>query len=229
MRACGGISKRAQLDQAEPAARPVGRVELVDAVLGAVRVARRVDQQVAQHAVDQPRRRRGRGARPVGQLREGELELVERVAARLVDARRLARRPDEEPREQIRERRVILPVADQAAQQIGPAQAAGCPRRSARPSVTWLPPPVPVWRAVEHELLGAQPRRARVVVEHRPCSRTSSRQLDAGGTLTSITPGSGVTSSFVEPRIGRRRVALEAHRQAQRAPRSPRRARTSAR
>ena len=53
-----------QLDQAPAAAGRVGRVQLVDAELGPVRVARDVDQQVAEDAVDQPRgsSRRGRGS-----------------------------------------------------------------------------------------------------------------------------------------------------------------------
>ena len=48
--------ERAELDQPQPAGRRVGRVQLVDAELGAVRVARDVDQQMAEHAIDQPRR-----------------------------------------------------------------------------------------------------------------------------------------------------------------------------
>ena len=46
----------AHLEQAEAAGRAVGRIELVDAELGAVRVAGRIDQQIAEQAVDQPRR-----------------------------------------------------------------------------------------------------------------------------------------------------------------------------
>ena len=47
----------AQLHQPQPAAAAVGGVELVDAELGAVRVAGDVDQQIAEDAVHQPRRR----------------------------------------------------------------------------------------------------------------------------------------------------------------------------
>ena len=65
-------------------------------------------------------------------LRERELELVERVVARLVDARRLARRADEHAREQIRQRRMMLPIRDQAAQQVGPAQERAVRRASRR-------------------------------------------------------------------------------------------------
>ena len=89
----------AELDQAEPAGRAVRRVELVDADLGAVRVAGDVDQQVAEDAVDQPGRRIA--VARIGHLREGDLQLVERVVARLVDARRLAGRADEQAGEQV--------------------------------------------------------------------------------------------------------------------------------
>ena len=47
----------AELDQAEPAHRPLRRVQLVDADLGPVRIAGDVDQQVAEQPVDQPGRR----------------------------------------------------------------------------------------------------------------------------------------------------------------------------
>jgi hypothetical protein len=59
---------------------------------------------------------------------------------------------------------MVLPVGDQAAQQVGPAQqrlSAGV----APPSVTWLPPPVPVWRPSSMNFSVAQPRQARFLVE----------------------------------------------------------------
>jgi hypothetical protein len=64
---------------------------------------------------------------------------------RLVDARRLAGRADEQAGEQVGQRRMALPVQDQALQQVRPAQerAVG---GVAPPTTTWLPPPVPVWR-----------------------------------------------------------------------------------
>ncbi len=48
--------ERPELDQSQPAGRGIGRVQLVDAELGPVRVARHVDQQMAKDAVDEPRR-----------------------------------------------------------------------------------------------------------------------------------------------------------------------------
>ena len=98
--------ERAELDEAEPAGRAVGRIELVDADLGAMRVARHVDQQVAEQPIDEPWRR----LRRLRDLRERELELVERIVASFVDPRRLARRADEHAREQIRQRRMMLPI-----------------------------------------------------------------------------------------------------------------------
>ena len=117
----------AELDQTEPAGGPLRRIQLVDADLGAVGVAGDVDQQVAENAVDQPgRHRRAVG---VGNLPEGELEFVELIVARLVDARRLARRPDAQAGEQVGQRRMVLPVGDQAAQQIGAAEKRAVGRR----------------------------------------------------------------------------------------------------
>ena len=119
--------ERAQLHQPLPAAARVGCVELVDAELRAVRVAGDVDQQVPEDPVDEPRR----DAIVLGDLRESNLQLVERVVPRLVDARMLAGRPDEQTREEVRDRRVIVPVAEQAAQQIRPAQDRAVGRRRA--------------------------------------------------------------------------------------------------
>ena len=50
--------KGAHFEQAQAAGRTIGRVELVDAELGAMGVARHVNQQVTQDPVDHPRRRR---------------------------------------------------------------------------------------------------------------------------------------------------------------------------
>ena len=89
----------AELDQAEPAGRAVGRVQLVDADLGAMRVAGDVDQQVAEDPVDQPGRQVAVAA--VGDLREARSRARRAVVARLVDARRLAGRADEQAGEQV--------------------------------------------------------------------------------------------------------------------------------
>ena len=75
-----------QLDQPQASRRAVGRIELVDAELGAMRVAGDVDQEVSEHSIDQPRGARLPAAR---QLSEGELDFVDRVVPRFVDPRRL--------------------------------------------------------------------------------------------------------------------------------------------
>ena len=63
--------------------------------------------------------------RPVDQpldLGEGDLQLVQGLRPTLVDPRRLAGRADEPAREQVRQRRVVLPVGEHADQQVGPPQ-----------------------------------------------------------------------------------------------------------
>ena len=122
---------------------------------------------------------------------ERDLQLVQRVVPRLVDARMLAGRADEQAREQVRQRRVVVPVAHEAAQQIGPPQERAVGGRRAADDDVVAAAGAGV-TAVEHELLGAEPRLPRLLVERRRAS-TSSVQSFAGCRLTSMTPGSGVT------------------------------------
>jgi hypothetical protein len=106
----------AKLDEAETAGRAIGREELVDADFGAVRVARHIDQQVAEQPIDQPRLRlfgRPVGER-IGHLRQCDFQLVQPVVPCLVDPRRLAGRADEQAREKVGERRMALPVEREA-------------------------------------------------------------------------------------------------------------------
>ena len=130
------------------------------------------------------------------------------VVARLVHARRLARRADEHAREQVRQRRMVLPVGDEAAQQVGPAQQRAVRRRRAAERDVIAAAGARV-AAVEHELLGARaasaapPRTASSVVA------ISSSHDAAGWMLTSMTPGSGVTVEHPDARIARRRIAFD--------------------
>ena len=208
MRACGGISKaRSSSSPSRP--RPVGRIELVDAELGAVGVAGDVDEQVAEQAVDEPRRRRRFAG--AGSCAEGDLELVEAVVARLVHARRLAGRAEEEAGEEIRERRVVVPVARRRLRSRSGRRRNGLSAggRAAEDEV------VAAARAgvaaVEHELLGgeaglrAPPRRA-----SWSCS-TSSSQLATGCMLHLDDAGIGRDREARQARIARRRIALEQH------------------
>ena len=137
----------AELQQPEPPPQRVGAVQLVDAELRAVGVAGEVGEQGPEGPVDQGAkgsegsRRRDRCAQPLD-LGEGDLQLVQRVRAALVHPRGLAGGADEPAGERVAQARMVLPVGEQADQQIGSPQQ----RRSRRlgpPSVQWLPPPVP--------------------------------------------------------------------------------------
>ena len=139
----------AHLEQAEPARAAVRAVQLVDAELGSVRVAGHVDEQVPQQPVGEPGLGTalalaplvgilapapvggddcrdivvdGRIADHAGELDERGLELVQRLVPALVDPRSLAGGPDEAAGEHVREGRVVLPVRDERAEQVGPAQ-----------------------------------------------------------------------------------------------------------
>ena len=57
-----------------------------------------------------------------GRLTKCDLELIQGVQSRLVDARILARRADIHSGKQVRQRRMVLPERHHAAQQIRPAQ-----------------------------------------------------------------------------------------------------------
>ena len=94
-----------------------------------MRIAGDVDEQVAEQAVDEPR---WSGA-AVGRrhLGERDLKFVEPVVPSLVDPWRLARGSDEEAGEEIGQRRMSLPVEDQALEQVGAAQKRRVGRRAA--------------------------------------------------------------------------------------------------
>ena len=199
----------AELDQAQPTGRAVGREQLVDADLGPMRVAGDVDQQVAEDPVDQP----GRAglAAGLGNLAECDLQLVELVLARLVQPRRLAGRADEQAREQVAEAGVVLPVGDQGGQQVGPAQERAVRGRLAADddmvaaAGADLPP-------VDQELAGVEARQPRLLVE-----RFGDRHLllpAAGGMDVDLDhAGVGRHLDHVQSRVVGGRVALDQHRQ----------------
>ncbi len=97
-------------------------------------------------------------------LGEGDLELVERLVPALVDPRRLARRPDEAAGEDVGQRRVVLPVRDEAAEQVGAPQQRGVGGRGPAEGEVVATAGAGVG-AVEVELLGRQARLPRVLVE----------------------------------------------------------------
>src|SRR5262249_12355763 len=94
--------ERAKLHQAQPSGWTIGREQFVDAELGAVSVPGDLYETIANQGLNQPRPRRLAlaGRRHHGQR---DLELVELVGPRLVDARGLAGRADEQAGEQVRQ------------------------------------------------------------------------------------------------------------------------------
>ncbi len=115
----------------------------------------------------------------VGNLVEGDFEFVERVGAGFVDARVLAGGADEQAGEQIGQRRMILPEADQAAQQIGAAQERAVGGRGAADDDVIAAAGAGV-AAVEHEFFGAEAASGAPVRRASVVFSTSSSQ-DARG------------------------------------------------
>ncbi|CAB4899819.1 unannotated protein [freshwater metagenome] len=112
----------AKFEQTEPAAGGVGAVQLVDAELGTVRVPGDVGEQVPQRPIDDPRRCRTVSTGQTLDLAERNLELVERLLTTFVGSGGLRGGTDESTREQVRQRRVTLPVCQQRHQQVRSAQ-----------------------------------------------------------------------------------------------------------
>ena len=101
---------------------------------------------------------------------------------------------------------MIVPVAHQAAEQVGPPEDRAVGRRGAADDDVVAAAGAGV-AAVEHELLGAEPREARLVVEHRglldelvPAVRRVHVDFDHAGV--------GRDLEVVEPAVRRRRRSL---------------------
>ena len=134
--------ERAQLDESLPAAARFRRVELVDAELGAVRVAGQIDQQMPEHAIDQPRRRLA-AARAPARTRSRARGANRSGPRRRADAGSSGRRRAP--------RRGTTATGDCASSRAGcaadrAAAGTGLSAGVAPPSTMWLPPPVPVCR-----------------------------------------------------------------------------------
>ena len=134
--------------------------------------------------------------------------------APFIDTRRLAGRAEKLPGEQVRQRRVIVPVGDQAPQQVGtPQERAVCRRRAAQDDV--IAAAGSGVASVEHELLGREAHLPRVFIER-------------GGLFDELVPVAVRVDvdldharirgdeKIRQPRIARRRVALEQHAHAER-------------
>ena len=102
-----------QFEQAQAQPATLRGIELVDAELGAMRVSSDIDEQVAEQSIHHDRQAVVRR-----QIAERDLQFVQGIRARLVYARRLACRADIHAGKQIRERWMVLPECQHAAQQI---------------------------------------------------------------------------------------------------------------
>ena len=153
--------ERAQFQQAKAQPQTLGRIKLVDAELGAMRVSGDVDQQVAEQSIHDQRRAIARR-----QMTECHLQLIQGIHARLVYPRILARRADIHAGKQIRQRRMVLPERHHAAQQIRTAQKRAV--RDRRPADHDMAAAAGGDMAsVVGEFLGGQPVTARFLEEHR--------------------------------------------------------------
>ena len=125
-------------------------------------------------------------------LRERDLQLVQTVVTRFVDPRRLTGRPDEQAREEVAQARAPQPMDEEALEQVGTSEERTVERRLPADD-DMIAPAGSRMLAVDHELVGAEAREPRFLVDTASVVATHSRQLDAGWMLTSITPGSGAT------------------------------------
>src|SRR6516164_203991 len=92
-----------------------------------MRIATDINEDMAEDAIHEPGREASVGR--FGDLAESDFEFVETVLAGLIHARRLAGRADEEAREHVRERGMIEPVADHAAEEVRASQERAVGRR----------------------------------------------------------------------------------------------------
>ena len=212
MRACGGISNaRISTRPSRPAA-AFRREQFINRKFGAMRVAAGVNQQIAEQPVARATAACSQSVEVAVQFLERHFEFVKRIVARLVNARRLRGRADEQTAEQPAQRRMILPIREQRAQQIRPAQHRRILRRFAADDDVVAAAGAGV-AAVEHEFFRAEPRLPRFLVKHR-------RALDefvpgfARVHVDLDDAGIGRDGELVQARIARRRFAFDDDRRA---------------
>ena len=179
-----------------------------------MRVARHVHQQIAQRAVYQPGRCGCAAVALFFQLLQGDFDLVDLVVAGFVKTRGLAGRADEQTAEQIAQAGVVVPVADEAGQQLGLAQERAVSGRGAAQHKVVAAPGAGV-ATIEHEFFARQASAVRgfvqklgVVDQLGPVVRGVDVDLDH----TRV----GRDLQELQARVARRRVALQNDLQLQR-------------
>src|ERR1051325_9321626 len=103
--------KSPQFDQAKPSAAAVGGVKFINTEFGAMGVARHIDEQMAEEAIDQP----GRDLAFFRNLPKSRLDLVKRFVPIFIAPWVLARGADEQAAKEKGKRRMILPIGNHAA------------------------------------------------------------------------------------------------------------------
>ena len=155
----------------------------------------------------------GRGAAPspgFGIWRERDLQLVKTVVTRFVDARRLAGRPDEQAGEEVAQARAPQPIDDEALEQVGTPEERTVERRLAADD-DMIAPAGSRMLAVDHELVGAEARKPRLLVDRfggGDAFAPARRGMDVDFDHARIRRD----ANDVHARIDRRRVALDLHR-----------------
>ena len=131
--------------------------------------------------------------------------------AGLVEAGRLRGRADEEAREHVRERGVVLREGDQAREQVRPAQEGALQRRGPAEREV-VAAAAARHAAVDEVLLGVQARVQRGVEDRLAAAATYSRRLVGRGDVDLEHAGVGRDRHAAEDGRGRGRVALEHER-----------------
>ena len=173
----------------------------------AMRIAGHIDEQIAEQAIDEPQRRRLRPG--AGRHGQRDLELIELIVPGLVDARRLARRADEQPREEIGKRWMALPIEDEALEQIRPPQNRRIGGRGAAQH-DMIAATGAGMASVGHEFVGAEPDLTGVLVEAPAWSR---RRPPARGGMNVDLDDARIRRDLddVDAWIERRRIAFDMH------------------
>lgn len=157
-----------QFDQPATIAGTIGGIQLVDAKFSPVSVTGDINQEMPEDAIDQPRQVAAEGSEAVadafGDLLKSDFQFIQVVIAGFIDTWGLTGRTDEQPRKQIRQRRMIVPASQQTPQQIGPAQNRAICRGGATQDDVVAASRARM-TAILHELFGAQSSKVRFLVQ----------------------------------------------------------------